>query len=74
MGLAGVCSTEGFVNRMRCYTYDYEGINPLRSEKLIPKCSEDFCDSCGECLACCEKDECIVSGKGHFWVRYEKEV
>jgi hypothetical protein len=36
----------------------------------IPKCGEDFCDRCGDCLAC-ESDTCWYGGYDngpHLWV------
>jgi hypothetical protein len=41
----------------------------------IPKCGEDFCDACGDCLHCYGEDECLSSGYGcHFWVEYEQDT
>jgi hypothetical protein len=42
-----------------------------------PECGEDFCDRCGDCLAC-YGDGCYTGGddpdpRGHFWVKYYNE-
>jgi len=42
----------------------------LRTEEAEPVCGEDFCDSCGDCLACYGCDPCFDGGD-HFWVEYE---
>lgn len=45
----------------------------LHSEEGVPKCDEDFCDSCGDCLACYGEDICNLSESGkHIWVREER--
>lgn len=36
-----------------------------------PECGRDFCDACGDCLACYGGDPCWPRHKGpHLWVRY----
>ena len=35
-----------------------------------PVCGVDFCDECGDCLACYGPDECVRSVSGHWWVVY----
>ena len=42
---------------------------------IHPKCENkhpdegDFCDSCGDCLACCSEDPCFGNkGGNHLWV------
>jgi len=46
----------------------------IREENAIPVCNVDFCDTCGDCLACYGEDECMESESGkHFWVEYEGE-
>jgi hypothetical protein len=36
-----------------------------------PVCGTDYCDDCGDCLACCSADLCRVSKDGtHRWVTY----
>lgn len=49
----------------------------LHSDEVIdtieaePKCGIDFCDSCGDCLACYSAFDCAVRGDyGHRWVLY----
>ena len=37
-----------------------------------PVCGEDFCDTCGACLACQFEDKCIGNNSdSHLWVEYE---
>ena len=46
----------------------------LRTEKHDPDCGEDFCDVCGDCLACYGVTPCCPDGTdrgSHSWVRYE---
>lgn len=33
-----------------------------------PICGVDFCDDCGDCLACYQDEECAASDDGHSWV------
>lgn len=54
---------------MKRYVYDAAGETLLRVEKGTPVCGEDFCDRCGDCLAC-HAWEC-TNGKGCWWVVYE---
>lgn len=62
---------------MHCSIYDHSGINYLRWEEREPTCGEDFCDRCGDCLACDGDGPCYGSGSaddnpgGHWWVVYE---
>ncbi len=54
--------------------YIYKGNKCVRVEEDIPKCGEDFCDACGDCLACCGEDPCFFTkDHNHFWVIYEEE-
>jgi hypothetical protein len=39
-----------------------------------PECGEDFCDQCGDCLACYSGDPCYDGGDGHTWVVYAEDV
>lgn len=41
-----------------------------RVEDRVPVCGEDFCDQCGDCLACYLEDPC-PGGGAHMWVIYE---
>lgn len=43
----------------------------IKIEEIIPKCGEDFCDTCGDCLHCYWELDCISKDKLHFWVEYE---
>ena len=55
---------------MKKYIYNEAGIKFIRSEEAKPKCGEDMCDTCGDCLYCYGEDECYPEGGGHFWVQY----
>lgn len=53
--------------------------NPLRTEQRTPRCHEDFCDRCGDCLSCADVgEECfgmsVPDGTGHFWTMTEEEL
>jgi ferredoxin len=37
-----------------------------------PICGEDFCDLCGDCLACYSGDSCPEGG--HSWVVYAEDA
>ena len=51
------------------HIYDKDGLTLLRKEEDTPVCGVDFCDTCGDCLACCIEDDCIdARNEGHFWV------
>lgn len=54
------------------HVYTHNGSTLIRTEEATPKCGEDFCDACGDCLACYGDDECMGTGKEHFWVQYEE--
>lgn len=49
--------------------YDRPGGHLLRKEKREPVCGEDFCDSCGDCLACHWGDWC-PGRLCHRWIEY----
>lgn len=38
--------------------------------RLTPKCGQDFCEQCGDCLYCYGEDECVITGNGHDWIKY----
>ena len=45
--------------------------NCSRVVDATPKCGVDFCDACGDCLACEWEDPCWGnSGDSHSWVVY----
>lgn len=50
------------------YIADQQG-HIIGREEATPECSIDFCDNCGDCLACQIEDRC--PGGEHRWVRYE---
>ena len=58
---------------MRRYVANAEG-KVVDYEDAEPICSEDFCDSCGDCLVCYSEENCrgLEGGlpKQHIWVRY----
>lgn len=57
---------------MKKYIFDKSGLNCQRVEEAEPICGEDYCDKCGDCLACYAGDECPVGDDDrHFWVIYE---
>lgn len=37
---------------------------------LKPECNEDFCDACGDCLACYSILICIRTDEEHMWVKH----
>jgi hypothetical protein len=46
----------------------------LRTDEHEPECGEDFCDVCGDCLACYGGDPCCPDGtdrSAHRWIRHE---
>ena len=57
---------------MKKHVYDYTGTVFLRVEDATPVCGQDFCDACGDCLACYGSDPCPY-GDEHFWVEYEEK-
>lgn len=53
------------------YIADYNGKLTGETENSDPVCGKDFCDTCGDCLACFWEDDCNgEEGQNHFWVRY----
>jgi len=54
---------------MTCYLRDATTDKFLRKEKRIPECGEDFCDTCGDCLACYGDDPCYPD-EYHLWIKY----
>ena len=55
---------------MKRYVYDESGATLLRvDEEAVPVCGEDFCDECGDCLACYGSDPCYYDKK-HRWIVY----
>lgn len=51
------------------FIYDNTGIKLIRTEDAIPKCGEDFCEDCGDCLVCYIEDGCGGNdSKPHYWV------
>ena len=50
---------------------DWTGRILIREENAEPVCGKDFCDDCGDCLACYIEDPCY-DGSVHRWVEYDK--
>jgi hypothetical protein len=55
-------------------------VNPEQAEELkramegTPECGQDFCDGCGDCLACYGGDQCYRTtppDDAHIWVVYD---
>lgn len=45
------------------------------TQELTPVCSEDYCDSCGDCLVCYAEDKCFHNNDGeHMWIKYKTEA
>lgn len=60
---------------MRKQVFDSTGRKFLRVVNAEPACGEDFCDNCGDCLACNKGDSCPGSRDGeHRWVSYEENL
>ena len=62
---------------MKCRIYDHAGRTLLREVEAVPSCGEDFCDRCGDCLAC-YRNGCYSGGKWTLgvacsWVLYGEE-
>jgi len=49
--------------------YNEEGTKYIRGEQATPVCGVDFCDNCGDCLACYGEFECH-DASSHQWVQY----
>ena len=45
----------------------------MSPEKRIPICGEDFCDRCGDCLACYGDEHSCIDGQPHLWIQEEEE-
>lgn len=61
---------------MKKYIYDSDGLNLLEVVESLPVCGDDFCDRCGDCLACADEDEGCYAGAdydSHFWVEYQED-
>jgi hypothetical protein len=57
---------------MKLRMFDNSGAKLLREYDAAPVCGEDFCDRCGDCLACYSFDGCCENEWGdHCWVKYE---
>lgn len=61
---------------MRCTVYAKNGVTIVAEiDNVTPKCGEDFCESCGDCLHCIVGDTCLRSpldstGVPHRWILY----
>lgn len=54
---------------MITHIWNEAGSERLGSLRAVPVCGKDFCDSCGDCLACYAEDLCPQYGE-HHWVYY----
>jgi len=52
---------------MRCKIYIADKY--FKTINATPECGEDFCESCGDCLACHGGDPCYMREEGHWWVK-----
>jgi hypothetical protein len=60
---------------MKKYIYSRKPFKFRRVEEAEPTCG-DYCDSCGDCLAC-HADVCWSGGEpseDHLWMCYEDEL
>lgn len=54
-----------------------EQYNVVEFIAVDPECGEDFCDRCGDCLACYGNDPCWDGGEEpgtHSWFVYAEDV
>jgi hypothetical protein len=59
---------------MRCYITDPKTGKVIREEDREPICGEDFCEDCGDCLACGGSEPCYTVAKAEPGVhRFFKE-
>ena len=52
------------------HVYDTTGIRLIGTEEALPECGQDFCDVCGDCLACYGEDDC-KDRRQHIWIEHE---
>lgn len=60
---------------MKRFVFD-EDCQLVGVEEADPVCGEDFCDCCGDCLACEPEGPCYGGSQtesDHLWVRYIEE-
>lgn len=50
--------------------FNFDGDRFIERFEGEPECGEDFCDQCGDCLACYGGDPCEDGESGHNWIRY----
>lgn len=55
---------------MKKHIYNEEGTRLIRTEEDEPVCGRDYCDTCGDCLACYDPDSPCIDERGHTWVVY----
>lgn len=59
---------------MRVPVYSAQGDKVVGyAERSEPVCGEDFCDLCGDCLAC-YGDQPYPDGGAHRWLYYEDQL
>ena len=55
---------------MEKHIYTNDGSTLLDVVEAEPECGKDFCDTCGDCLACYGEDECPNGNIEHYWIEY----
>ena len=60
---------------MQRLMYDKTGTRLIRTEEAEPKCGKDYCEDCGDCLACNAGYTCYLNDDDgeHRWIVYEDE-
>lgn len=52
-----------------------EKYHEIRVEEAEPECGDDFCEDCGDCLACYGDEPCSFSDSGrHRWIVVENQL
>jgi hypothetical protein len=60
---------------IRIYDRNENQLDIEPPEEIAPRCGEDFCEVCGDCLDCYGGDDCSQSESGaHLWMVYEDEI
>jgi hypothetical protein len=67
-------TTNGIRMKLKKHIYERMSNKLLRVEEAEPVCAEDFCDRCGDCLACYGAEPCIGNEPEHYWVEFVEPV
>jgi hypothetical protein len=60
---------------MKCYVIDRSGRPTGEIIDRAPRCCEDFCESCGDCLVCFSECRCMCSADGsHYFTVSEDDL